>query len=301
MNIIKYITMSKLYLTIFTFLMICPGINQLKAQQMSLKECEDSIKSLIANIIQAKADTQRFEINAKIDKLFGEILKTNESFDYPFDSIKNVSKLKSDDGFVRIINWNMPLENGKFVYFAYVQHRDKKKKMELFRLNDKSEDITKPEFKELSDKKWYGALYYKILTNKSGKNTYYTLLGWDGNDDFTNKKLIDAFIFSGNKLIFGPSIFKVENAIQNRLIFEFAEQAQMMIRYDVNLKMIVFDHLSPAQEKFKAQFMYYGPDMSHDGIKFEKGNWVFKSNLDLRNMQETKEKPIEKSNKIINN
>jgi hypothetical protein len=268
---------------------------KLQSQNLNIAQSEKEIKSMIGELILAKTDSQRLELNNRIDKLFGELLKDKNTFNYPFDSLKNISKLKSEDGLVRIYNWNIPLDDGGFRYYAYIQHIDKKKKMDLFRLEDKSETIKNPEFAQLSDKNWYGALYYKILINTSGKETYYSLLGWDGNNNFTNKKMVESFYVQGKKLIFGPPIFKMEKAVQNRLIFEFGEQVKMMLRYDENIKMIVFDHLAPAQKKFEGQFMYYGPDLSQDGIKFNDGLWEYKPNLDLRNMEESTGKSLEKS------
>jgi hypothetical protein len=242
-----------------------------------------------------KGDSERISLNSSMDKLFGTVLANNESFAFPFEKLKSISKLKSDDGFIRIFNWNLPLENGTNLYFAYIQHLDKKKNFDLVKLENKSESITNPESKELSDKNWYGALYYKILTKISGKITYYTLLGWDGNNNFTNKKIIDCFYFNDKKVIFGAPIFKMEKAVQYRIIFEFAEQSKMLLRYDEKIKMIVFDHLAPIQKKFEGQYMYYGPDMSQDGIQFKDGFWEYKANLDLRNMEPPKVKEFEKS------
>jgi len=290
--------MRKIYLFTGIFLLLFTEINTLCAQKMTLSQYEDSINLLISEIKIAKTDSGKIELNTKIENLFGDVLQNEESFNYPFDSLKNISKLKSEDGLVRIINWNLPLANGNYTYFAYIQHLDKKERMKLFRLIDKSDEIAKPENRELSDKKWYGALYYKILTNRSGKNTYYTVLGWDGNNDFTNKKIIDVLLFSDNKITFGPPVFNLDKNIRNRLIFEFAEQSQMMLRYDDQLKMIVFDHLAPIQKKFEGQYMYYGPDMSQDGLKFEKGTWEFIPNLDLRNINKIKGRPVQRSNKI---
>jgi hypothetical protein len=271
------------------------GINMLNAQPLKVSLYEDSIHSSFKDLKLSRTDSGRLAINTKIDKLFGEVLKIPESINHPFDSLINISKLRSDDGQIRIINWNIPLEDGTHLYFAYIQHFDKKKKYELFRLNDSRISIINPEMKELSDKKWYGALYYRILENKHEKLTYYTLLGWEGHTNFTTKKLIEAFYISGKKLVFGPPVFKMEKTIKNRLIFEYAEQAKMMLRYDDDLEMIVYDHLAPSLKKFEGQYMYYGPDMSQDGLKFEKGNWVLKPNLDLRNkegVQKTKSVPV---------
>jgi hypothetical protein len=264
------------------------------AQDMSIVQYEDSIQGTFTRLVQAKSDEERLLLNSSIDKMFGEVLKLADSFNYPFEKLSNVSKLRSDDDQVRLINWNLNMGDGSFTYFAYVQVSDKKGLM-LFNLQDKSINIEDPENLELTDRNWFGALYYKILTNQAGKNTYYTLLGWDGHNDFTNRKLIETFYISGKKIMFGPGIFKMEKSVKNRLVFEYAEQAKMMLRYDEQLKMIVFDHLAPSQKKLEGQFMFYGPDMSHDGLIFKDGFWEFRANLDLRNLEDPKVKNLEKS------
>ncbi len=286
--------MNKIFSSmVLLILLSCPaGLN---AQGISLARSEDSIRALFARLVLSGSDQERFKLNAEIDQLFGEILKTEESISYPFDKLMHISKLNSEDGQLRVINWNINLDDGSFLYYAYIMHKDKHKKYQLFRLEDKSENINDPEYKELSEKNWYGALYYKIVATQADKNTYYTLLGWDGNNDFTNKKIIETFYISGKKLVLGPAIFKTGKSVKNRLIFEYAEQAKMMLRYDEQLKMIVFDHLVPTQKKLEGQYMFYGPDMSQDGIQFANGFWEMRDNLDLRNLEDPKVKTFEKS------
>lgn len=229
-------------------------------------------------------DSLRNEINNQIIELFSKVLKKRSSFDYPFNKLNKVSKLVSEDQRIRVISWNIPKEDGTYNYFCFIQQLDKKKtKLKLTKLKDESENINNPEFAKTNKNKWYGALYYKIRDNKAGKKTYYTLLGWDGNNNFTNKKIIESFYIEGNKLVLGPPIFKMGKDLKSRIIFEYAKQAKMMLRYDEEIEMIVYDHLAPSHKKFTGQYMYYGPDMSQDGIKFEKGFWVLKPNLDLRN------------------
>ena len=264
--------------------------------KISIAQFEDSIKTSINQLIVERTDDGRQIINNKIIALFDKILLKRESFNYPFDSLKNISKLTASDSMARVINWNLPKQNGEYQYFGYIQLLDKKrKKLKLFKLNDTSNEIEKPEFEKLGAENWFGSLYYHIETNTDGKNTYYTLLGWDGNNNFSNKKLIECFYFNGKKLVFGPPIFKMETEVKSRLIFEYAKQAKMMVRYDKKIKMIVYDHLAPSHKKFTGQYMYYGPDMSQDGIQFIDGHWVIKPNLDLRNNEESKGKSIKKS------
>ncbi len=269
----------------------------ISSQEKSLiKQYEDSIQFAFHQLILAKNDEARQMVNDEIIKFFDAALARKESFEYRFDSLKNVSKLVASDDLVRVISWNLPKQNGEYEYFAYIQQLDKKRtKLKLYKLLDGSDKIKNPEFEKLNEKKWYGALYYHIETTIAGKKTYYTLLGWDGNNNFTNKKVVECFYIDGNKLILGPPIFKMGQDVKNRLVFEFAKQVKMMLRYDKKIKMIVYDHLAPSHKKFTGQYMYYGPDLSQDGIQFIDGYWVLKPNLDLRNMEEPTGKSIKKS------
>lgn len=268
----------------------------ISAQSIDIKQQTDSISSLFNAIVKAETDEQKLAYNDKVKAVFSNLLKLPETFEYAFLELKFVSKLTSEDGQIRIYTWNIPYENGDFQYFGFVQLR-KISGIDLIELKDKSKKIKQAENKTLYAGNWYGALYYKLLTNTYKGKTYYTLLGWDGNDNFTNKKIIDILSISGKKIQFGSPVIKMKNnEIKKRLIFEYSEQAKMMLKYDDKIKMIVFDHLAPEQKKFKGQYMYYGPDMSQDGLAFENGFWILKENLDLRNNNDNKgKKPIKTS------
>ncbi len=278
-----------------SILILVFGINSF-AQEQNIKQETEHISKLFNNIVKAKTDAEKIKINKQIISIFTELLQNKETFEYSFLELKFVSKLVSEDSKIKIYTWNIPYENGEFEYFGFVQIR-KASGIELIELKDKSKKIKQAENKILSANNWYGALYYKIISNTYKGKTYYTLLAWDGNDNFTNKKIIDILSLKNQKLQFGSPIIKMQNnELKKRLIFEYSEQAKMMLRYDEKIKMIVFDHLAPEQKKFKGQYMYYGPDLSQDGLIFENGFWILKENLDLRNPDNTKgKKPIKTS------
>jgi len=266
------------------------------AQSPEIKQKTDSISALFGLIVKAQSDEEKQTYNEQIKNIFAELLLNKETFDYSFLELKFVSKLKSDDELLKIYTWNLPFENGTFEYFGFVQLKQNNGSIELIELKDKSKKIKDAEKKVLYANNWYGALYYKLLTNSYKGKTYYTLLGWDGNDNFTNKKIIDILSIKHKKIQFGSPIIKINNnETKNRLIFEYSEQAKMMLRYDDKVKMIVFDHLAPEQKKFKGQYMYYGPDLSQDGLFFQDGYWIMKFNLDLRNPDDKSKKPIKTS------
>ncbi len=302
----------------FIFLLHIISYSCFAQNQSELRVYEDSILYYFNKILNYKTDSKAISYSAqtikvvnksvittdsaklaysnKISDLFGEALNRPNSFQYPFSNLKYVSNLHSSDSLVRIITWNIPLQNGTYKYFGYLQKIDAKNDKTLsFRLIDKSEKIKKPEFAKLKPQKWYGALYYKIFTHTFEGKKYYTLLAWDGNNQFSNKKLIECLTFSKNRPIFGEPIFRMKHDMQNRIIFEYAKPVGMMLRYDENFKMIVYDHLSPENGKFTGQYMYYGPDMSHDGIRFIRGNWVLQENLNLQNKTKVKVKELPKS------
>ncbi len=282
---------------LIVFIILCTFCQTNTAQQkLTLQQYEDSIQNQFDQLLTLQNDTLNSEINKKVIQLFKEVLSNSNSFTYAFEKLKNISKLNAADGNIRIINWNLPLQNGEFQYFGFIQHFDNiKKEVKLYELTDKSGTIKDPSTALLTDNNWFGALYYKILTTKWNKTVYYTLLGWDGNNNFTNKKIIDLFYIKDNKVVFGPPVFKMEKGIQNRLIFEYSKQAKMMLKYDEKLDIIVWDHLAPSQPNFIGQYMYYGPDLSQDGVQFIDGYWVLKPNLDLRNMEKSTGKSIKKS------
>jgi hypothetical protein len=97
-------------------------------EKNSIKQYEDSIQFAFQQLIMAKNDEARQMVNNEIISFFDVVLDQRESFEYRFDSLKNVSKLYAADSLVRVISWNLPRQSGEYEYFAYIQHLDKKRK-----------------------------------------------------------------------------------------------------------------------------------------------------------------------------
>ncbi len=232
-------------------------------------------------------DSTLLILNSEILSIFNHALEQENSFTFPFNKLNKISKLTSEDKKLKIFTWHLQFADGNFKYFGFVQYKNKKQ-IELITLDDKSDKIPNPENLRLTADNWYGALYYKIISKKNKGQTVYTLLGWDGNTNFSNKKLIDVLSFFDGIAHFGAPIFQYQNNIQHRIIFEFAEQVNMVLRYDTDYKMIIWDHLAPAQKQFEGQFQYYGPDFSYDGVIFKKGIWNFAEKITPVNKKENR-------------
>ncbi|MBI4649605.1 MAG: hypothetical protein HY738_24145 [Bacteroidia bacterium] len=280
-----------LLLSSILFITIPYNIYSQSISHAVFKEYEDSLKYLFNELFEfdgdryVKADIEKIKYNNLILKTFKDALEIDGSFNYSFDSLNYSGKITSSDGLVHIFTWNVQYENKSFEYFGFIQYyAQKKDKYLLFSLDDKSHEIKDSENQALTAGKWYGALYYSIITKKFKNKTFYTLLGWDGNDALTTKKLIDILCFeSDNTPVFGLSIININAQNKKRLIFEYSKNVTMLLRYDDEIDKIVFDHLAPMQPSFYGQYQYYGPDMTHDALEFKNGKWEFISDIILKN------------------
>lgn len=243
----------------------------------------DNIKKLNKlgkEILLAENNEDKFKTNTLYKSELFELINKANTFEYNFDSLKTISVLKTHN--LKIYNWALPLTDGTFEYFAYLQIKTDKG-FSVIELTDKSEEIKSPENKTLSPKNWYGALYYKLIYNKKLGEGTYTLLGWDGNNLLTNKKLIDAVSISGNGMIkFGSPIFKMKNKTQRRVIFEYSENAVMSLKYHPKRDQIVFDFLVPSSSKLNGIYEYYGPALNRfDAFTIEKSKWIYEEDIDI--------------------
>ncbi len=211
-----------------------------------------------------------------------------------FDTIRSISAIKAPDETFWLFTWNVPQEDGTYLFFGRIRMKNQGKEAgKLIVLNDASSQLTKVGTKVLRPEEWYGALYYKIIKTRYKKTSYYTLLGWDGNTAFSNKKLIDVLSF-GSDLSprFGAPIFDDGKRVRHRVFFEHAEKASMSLRYQEKTGLIIFDHLAPSQPSLEGQYEFYSPDFTTDAFRFEKGKWVFIANHEARNEDEGAGKPV---------
>lgn len=250
-----------------------------------LKQKEKQLDAYFDTLANSTSEMKRIQINEKILDTLREVVNQPGSFGYSFDAIENAGILQSEDNKVKLYNWNLPYNDGLHDYYCFIQYKsDEDNDIKVFELKDKSDSIEEPESAIIQYPEWYGALYYNIIPIKTRTNeTYYTLLAYDMNDYLTDKKIVDVLRFDeGNKPVFGASIFKNRREVSNRLIFEYGEFASMMLKYDKDKEMIVYDHLSPSSPEYEGQREYYGPDFSYDGLKYENGIWNTYFDLDLR-------------------
>ena len=245
---------------------------------------QDSLVILSEETFASKDDTERLEKNTLFVKKFISALKINNSFNFGFDSLKRISILKSPDNTFRIITWFLPNNDGTYRYYGTIQIGTQNGSLKLLPLTDNPNYVDGNAL--TSNKNWIGARYYEMIpVLVNGKQPYYILLGWKGNNQKTTKKVIEVLSFDKGEPVFGKNIFETQKnaALKNRVLFEYNRQNTMTLKVDKNVNMIVFDHLAPYDPKMVGNFEYYGSDLSFDGYRLTWGKLALVEDVELKN------------------
>lgn len=294
----------------YLFLFIATSaFSQEVTEEMRLKQVDEITRTKIQPLVKQLYSTQSVEkqnaANSQLLVAFQEAIELDPNFNYAFDSLqKDIGILISPDKKFRIVHWNIARPDGTFEYFGYLQSwfsqkakgsalkNNKRESCQIRPLIDKSAEIKNPDNAITDNNKWYGALYSKIIIKKTKTKTYYTLLGWDGNDKFSQKKIIEVLTFDANNGTphFGADIFNFEKKYPKRVIFEYSATCSMSLRYSAKKDSIVFGHLAPTSPQLTGQFQYYCCDMSYDGFGFKKGRWNYGADVKAVNEKDEKDK-----------
>ena len=275
--------MVKYILLFATLFFTCLTFGQ---ENQKLYALESDLHNKLTELRSVKADSSIKKLNEEFRTLLADALKEENAFDYPFNSLKTVGKIYSQDKLVRIFSWNVQYEDQSNDYFSFIMKKDDRRdRVHVVELKRKKQPLQALVRETLDHENWYGALYYEIVDVEKGNRTYYTLMGYDANNQRSTIKLLDVLYFTGKFPKFGHPLFETDSGYQNRVIFEHSSKATMSLKYDVNRGKIVFDHLSPETPNLKEFKEYYVPDMSYDAYSFEKNKWRLQEDIIAVNSQ----------------
>lgn len=247
---------------------------------------QDSLMSISFDVINKPTEPERYNANYRFIKTLINTLKTPNSFNFNFDSLKTITIQHSPDGAFRTFTWHVLNQDGSYRYYGTIQMKTSDGKLKMFPLTDYTSFIKSPADTVTTNEKWYGAQYYRIIpVTKNVRSPYYVLLGWKGNNPKSTKKIIEVLSFKDGKAFFGMPVFEgdKERSGKQRIIFEYSGQVSMLLNYIPEKSTIVFDHLAPADPALKGNYSTYGPDMSYDGFRLANGRWRLTEDLDLKN------------------
>jgi len=238
----------------------------------------DAEKELSRNcdyfINAVKSENRRYAYNNFVSKLH-EVLKEDNSFYYPFDSVKGMSVLVSEDSIFRVISWQLMISEEEFEYGGIVQLKGGK----VYNLIDNKDLFSDLSYEVFTNDDWYGQLYYNLFQYKVNKVNSYILFGYKRLDENHKVKIAAPIYFEGDKVYFGKEIFEdTIGGMKNRVTLETSITAASTLNYNKDKDMIVYDHtisiLTPGRYGKKLIALNV-PDGSYHGYKWNGMKWGF--------------------------
>jgi hypothetical protein len=244
------------------------------------------LEKLFGRLRENFSSDEKLVINDSIRLIIENYVKSDTVFNHRFSNLRYLGQITSTDSLIKIITWNLILEDGVNKYFCYIVKRSEhESRSKVFNLSGLYKETPIKEDTTYSQMNWYGALYYDIRPFIFNNETNYVILGIDYGNSFITRKIIDILSFnSRNEPVFGKNCFTDGNFIKPRIVFEYASTAVMTLRF-ISDTSVVFDHLSPFSPEFKDNHQFYGPDFSFDSYNLENGYWRLITDIDIRNKE----------------
>jgi hypothetical protein len=274
----------------FFILLIClvSAPAHLLHAQSAIATLESTIAALQEQVGTAVTDAERLKASDKLHETLIGAFELDEVFVHPFPSWSKVGAMRSPDQAFRLFNWNIPKLDGSHEYRCVLLFPDKT----YYSLKGKKSPGKAEEDKVINADEWYGALYYYIQPVKHKSETWYTLLGWEGHNLTSNKKVIDVLWFDNKgRPSFGKAVFKHENHTYHRRVFEYNKAAQMTLSYLPAKEAIVYNELVPQSGSSDGNYAFYMPGTAYHGYHLEKELWIHDEKVDMTRPKGDEDKP----------
>jgi hypothetical protein len=264
------------------FLILLISTDEVRSQ-VSFDEESQTLEELFNRLVDNYNDTDRIRINDSIKMVIDSYVKSESVFTHKFTNLRYLGQITSPDSLVKIITWNLVLENEPGKYYCYfIRKKENSKQNLIYRLSAKYHTNKINTDTTYYESNWYGALYYDLKPVFSNDNRCWVLLGIDYGNSAVSRKIIDVLNFKPDDSIeFGRKWFVSENGDKYRVVFEYASNAMMSLRFRSSGS-IIFDHLVPFSIGHQNDPQFYGPDYSLDAYNFENGLWKLVINVDER-------------------
>ena len=291
---------------IATMLLVTMAVTAVQAQDKAImSQHQKRLAALLELATTAPTDNERYLASEQAVGELSAALEEENSERWQWQLPRVASVLTSPDGLLRIFTWAVVRDNGEFECFGAIQfYNDREEEYQYLLLNDKSEEIMNREESLLSASNWFGAIYQDIIQTSHNGKTYYTLLGWNGVDNLTERKVIEPVIFRGGLPQFGAPLFRRERNLR-RIVLEYRNDAMVNLSYEEQFveevqrdrvkvkgtnryrtvekrkqhkeKMIIFDEVEPQVPGMEGLFQYYVPSGLELAYAFVDGKWELRN------------------------
>lgn len=248
------------------------------SEKKLLEEKEDSLKVFAQQILDGRNPEDRFTADSQFTKTFVRALQIKNSFYYQFDSLLSIAKVIPPDSSFKIFTWQIIIGPEVIRQHGAIQMKTSDGSLKLFPLIDKTDLINNIDDTITSNRAWIGALYYKIIEEKSFGKKVYTLLGFDDNNLNSDRKFIEILTFQNGEPVFGGPYFSFQdNNLKKksiaRYVMEYKKNAGPRLTFDNDMNIILYEHLISETGEPQKKYTYI-PDGDYEGLKWTDGKWV---------------------------
>lgn len=245
--------------------------------QVDFKSIEKELAYHADIMVNTTVADHRFKAAELFKDQFEASLNTPGSYNHPFESLKWISKLTSQDDKFRIFSWIVADDDVVSSTYGYIQFADGR----VVTLNDTGEMTSDLEYEQSGTEDWFGALYYHIMpfTSTAGI-TDYILFGYRQFGKYDKVKVLDVLSIERNEITFGKQLFvkKIEgerDEVRSRLLLTYSADSNVTLNYNANMGMIVYDNLIPRMGRIEGQGPTQLPDGSFVGYKQDLDSWLY--------------------------
>jgi hypothetical protein len=284
------------------------GNQRVSAPTFDFSTAETELAQLFEAVAKGENEHIRYNANERFLNLLKNTLTEDGAIDHPFANLK-CEKLMPPDKKFRMFNWMVRKEQGMEYFAVIMVHNERSNNYQIIQLIDESETIFDLPNAILDKDNWFGAYYTQVIQTEANNRKYYTLLGLNGNDRTTNRRLIEILTFKSNgDPVFGADIFTDVRGRKERFrrrIFEYSRRGSMILRYDVQsysepvgtpkpgqrqkerlvrANMIVFDRLVPPNPDLAGRpESYIAAGGVYDAYVWLNNRWTLKIDIMAKN------------------
>ncbi len=252
----------------------------------NLAQDEDDLMKIAPFVISSTTDSAKLASAENLQAKLLEVLGNPASFDHEFANLRmtTVAIAFHPKANVRLFTFNIILKNGVFNQYGVIQ-RKTKSGIALFSLKDTAQNLPKDYLETpVEHPEWIGGLYYQLFPHKIKRKQYYIVMAFDGHNPNSNRSIIDVLSFENDLPVWGAPIFRdgIEDPSEEmRVVFEYHKSSRILMRYEEEQKMIVFDEVGPPFPAAKGNLYYYIPTGDYSGYKPSKRGIFTKEALDV--------------------
>lgn len=268
---------------LFVFFLGMGSLTHAQDSSRILEQLEEELAGWADSMYNAMDPTERDGYNERFIRGLVQALKEPNSFQYPFEKLtEHINILYPDDRSFRIFNWALAPTPVTRRYYGAIQKAGEE--LQLYPLIDYSNQMKEEiESMVLRDGKWFGVLYYRILTNDWNGQKMYTLLGLNASSPISNIKVAEPMIFEETGPVFGAPVFNIrstENPEQriHRFHIEYKKEVSASMNWDDEMKLIYFDLLESSVNDPHRKYTYV-PTGQIDGLRWNRGVWNYVHDL----------------------